>query len=126
MIRALILAALPFAAQAQDTAFIGSMGPASTIKVQPSSRPGALAEVVFDNRLSNTDEDTGAQMLVRMPGLAVMATFAWNVPGGIAGADAVTITPPEGVVCLPSDCTVTVMEQFAGTIWLFSVEGVGM
>lgn len=130
VIRALILAALPFAAHAQDTMSIGNpiglgghmvRGP-STVTLAPTDRPGALAQVTFNNVSVNDAGDTGAKGTLEIPGVAVDVSFEWEVD--VAGSDRVTITPPEGVVCYPR-CSITITEESQATIWLFDHSAAG-
>lgn len=92
----------------------------STVTLRPSKRPGAVGEVFFRNVQTNSGADDGGYGL-RMGGLSVGVTFVWNVDGH---SDAILLTPPEGVVCVPS-CDVALAEGFDGVIVLYSLEGVG-
>jgi hypothetical protein len=130
-----LLAALPFAAyalpgHADATMSIGNpigvggytvRGP-STVTIAPTDRPGALAEVTFNNVSVNDAGDTGTTGTIDLDGLEVEVEFAWEVD--VAGSDMVTITPPEGIICFPR-CTITITEESQATIWLFSHEAVG-
>lgn len=123
-----LLAATP--AFAQDTMSIGNpigvggyvvRGP-STVTLAPTDRPGALAQVTFDNVAINNAGDTGTTATLTIPGMSVDARFEWETD--MIGSDTVTITPPEGVECVPS-CVMQVPESSAVTIWLFAQELVG-
>jgi hypothetical protein len=94
----------------------------STVTIAPTDRPGALAEITFNNVSVNDAGDTGTTGTLSLGGLSVEASFAWEVD--VAGSDRVTITPPDGVVCYPR-CTITITEESQATIWLFSHESVG-
>jgi hypothetical protein len=95
----------------------------STVTLQASDRPGAIAEVVFDNNPTNDKGDEGARRLVG-EGIAVTVTFDWDVD--VSGADGISILPPEGVICDPS-CEIVVPEFGPpGVVWLFSGPDVGM
>ena len=93
------------------------------VTLGPSDAPGAVAEVVMQNVAVNDGRDAGRYDLAR-PGLAVAVDFQWQVDA--AGADAVTVLPPDGLVCLPADCRAVVLEGFSGTVTLYDLEGVGM
>jgi hypothetical protein len=94
----------------------------STITLQHTQRPGAEAEVHFDNLMRNGMQDEIGFDLT-LNGLSVMVHFDWNVTGD---DDAILVTPPEGYTCEPVDCKLTLSEGDKGTLWLFSIEGVGM
>ena len=87
----------------------------STVTVQPTDEPGAVAEVVFDNQLHNSWADDG-DYVAAMPGLSVGVRFAWEV--NPFGSDAVTITPPDGLICDPASCRIEAMEGFTGRLIL--------
>lgn len=93
------------------------------VVLEPSARVGAVAQVVVLNQPLNDGGDDGLYS-VAMPGLRVDLVFAWNV--GVAGEDAVTVIPPEGLACLPVDCRVVVLERDAGVVTLYPLDGVGM
>ena len=94
----------------------------STVTLRPTERPGALAEVEFYNDASNWQDDNGDHVLT-LGGLQVGLRFTWNVAGD---NDQIELTPPEGVICDPRDCTLSLGEGETGMVHLFSVEGVGM
>jgi hypothetical protein len=81
-----------------------------------------VAEVQFDNRPQNGQLDE-IDFDLTLNGLSVVVAFDWNV---VADDDAIMVTPPEGYTCDPVDCTLTLSEGARGTLWLFSVEAVGM
>jgi hypothetical protein len=126
MMRRLILAAvvaLPFAAwglpsRAEDRLNLRG----TTITLQPATRPGAVAEVVMRNVEVNGAFDEG-QAVLGIAGMRVVVAFDWNRDGGTA--DAVTVTPPEGIVCLPLSCLLVVPEGATGVLHLFTAD-VGM
>jgi hypothetical protein len=109
--------ALP--AAAQSTADISG----TIVTLRPSDRPGAVAEVHMQNRMHNSSADEG-EFTLTLDGLTITARFDWEVT--IYGDDRVTVTPPDGVICVPADCTLTVQELFDGTLYLYSLESVGM
>lgn len=94
----------------------------STVTLRPTERPGALAEVEFYNDPSNYLDDNGEHVLT-LDGLEVGLRFTWNVSGD---DDRIELTPPEGVICDPRDCALSLAEGDTGVVYLFSVEGVGM
>ena len=106
---ALILCASPACA---DTADLGG----TTVTLRPSHQPGAVAEIIFDNRSVNGRFHEGEYTLT-LDGLTVSFTFDWDT--GTSTHDAITVTPPAGVICGPS-CTLTLAEGDTGTLWLFS------
>lgn len=95
----------------------------TTITLQPTKRAGALAEIVMHNvDINYSTDETSADLT--LGALVVNVGFDWEADTG--GADAAIVTPPAGVVCLPRDCRLVVPEGGTGTLYLFSVEGVGM
>lgn len=113
MIRAALLCLLAGSASADSVDISGSV-----VTLQDSTRAGALAEIVFDNRDMNTEKDDG-DYLLRLGALNVMVQFTFS-----SGLDRLTVTPPEGVSCYPSCVTET--ESRSSVIWLFDATGVGM
>jgi hypothetical protein len=94
----------------------GSAVDATTLTIEPSTEPGQLAVVTLDNAMVN-DAGDNAEYHIGIPGLAVGVTFTWDVDG-YSGADQITVFPPEGITCIPGDCTATVMEGMTGAIVL--------
>lgn len=100
----------------------------STAMLQPTERPGAIAELTFDNRAVNGPQDIRGyrlQLDLALGVLTVPFNFEWEVPG-TNGDDAVVAHPPEGVTCLPTSCRLQIREYDIGTMWLFDTSGVGM
>jgi hypothetical protein len=95
---------------------------ASTVTLAPTDRPGALAQVTFNNVAVNNRLDTGTTETLEIPGMVIEVLFEWETDP--AGSDRVTITPPDGVHCYPR-CEITLTEGSSATIWLFSNEAVG-
>lgn len=93
----------------------------STITVQATDAPGALAEVIFDNQDRNGPQDEGEHPLSGA-GLTLSVLFDWDAHGS---SDRITLTPPEGVICLP-ECTLDLPERSVGSIMLYSLQSVGM
>jgi hypothetical protein len=90
------------------------------ITLQPSPDPAALAEVVIDNVEMNDSRDNGTYPMA-MPGLTVEVQFIWQADA--YGADAVIVTPPDGILCIPEDCTAVVPEGTRGGVTLFDWRG---
>jgi hypothetical protein len=105
----LLWAALFSAAYGADTY---AWNAETRVTIQPSSKPGAVAEVVFLN--------TGIHLLntysfqIDLEGLAVSVTVEINTEGA---ADTMTVTPPEGYIAVPE--SVTVPEDGAGQIIIY-------
>ncbi|MFY0633692.1 MAG: hypothetical protein JXQ91_07765 [Vannielia sp.] len=116
MIRALALllaCAMPLAAQ--DTRSLSS----STVTLQPTSEPGAVAEIVFVNKNDNGSDDEITFPLVWLD-VAVDVTFTWQADGS---ADAITVETPSGLVAVPR--TLTLDENTTGTILIFPLQAAG-
>jgi hypothetical protein len=90
------------------------------ITLQPSPDPAAVAEVVMDNVDLNDSRDNGTYPL-SMPGLTVEVEFIWQHDA--SGDDAVVVLPPDGITCLPVDCTAVVPEGKRGGGDPFRLEG---
>lgn len=114
---ALALTLIAASAMADTVALKGS-----TVTLRPTERPGALAEVEFYNDNSNWRDDNSDHVLT-LNGLQVGLRFTWNAAGD---DDRIELTPPEGVICEPRDCALTLPEGDTGVVHLFSVEVVGM
>jgi hypothetical protein len=69
----------------------------STVTLQPSDEPGAVAEIIFVNKPSNGPFNNGNYYL-SMDGIDVTVEFEWNAMGG---SDALHITVPDGLVVIP-------------------------
>lgn len=115
-----LAAALILAASAAGADTLNLSG--STVTLQATERPGALAEMVFDNRAVNSQADEHDYSLT-LGDFTLPLNFDWNVLGD---EDAVTVAPPEGIVCLPTSCILQLQEGTSETLWLFSGVGVGM
>jgi hypothetical protein len=99
----------------------GTEATATTITLEPSSVPGEMAVVTLDNRLVNDGRDTGTYFL-SIEGLTVEIDFTWD-SDPLLGSDRIVVYPPDGIICLPEDCGVTVVEGFTGTVTLFDWRG---
>lgn len=109
------LVAAPALAQ-DDTALFGvpsDLG-ATSVRLQPTDAPDAVAEVVFVNAQINKDADEGVSTLV-MGDLIVEVTFGFNVAPG--GADSITVVPPPGYYADPP--TLVVTENDSGTVLIY-------
>ena len=85
----------------------------TTVTIAPSDVPGQIAVVTMVNRYVNDGNDNGEYFL-GIPGLVVGAVFEWDASS--LGADKITVVPPEGLTCLPTDCTATVLEGLTGEV----------
>lgn len=103
MIRPAVLSALVLAAPcaAQDRHSWGGPGYQSTITLQPTDAPGAVAEVVFDNRTVHVDEL--ATFDLTLDGLTV--TVEALVGRGLT-PDRMTVLPPPGYIADPPEIDV--------------------
>lgn len=107
---ALILALAAFPAHADTTYAWGMLeGYRSTITLQPTDAPGAVAEVVFDNRKVHTDDEVS--FVLDLDGLSV--TVDASVGRGLT-PDRFTVTPPDGYVAMPPE--LDVQEDGVGVI----------
>jgi hypothetical protein len=126
---AVIFGALGFAAGAAfgETISIGSMyingyePKGTTVSISPSDLPGEWARVVMENRHVNQGSDTGDYSLT-FDGVVIPLEFVWD-QDPILGSDAITLTPPDGIICVPADCSVTVPEGMTGEIVLLDWRG---
>jgi len=82
------------------------------ITIQPTSQPGAVAEVVF----SNTDIHVfGREVFdLTLGDITVTVVYEMNVNGA---DDRFTVTPPPGYLAIPE--TLVVPEEGAGVIFVF-------
>lgn len=120
------LVAMP--ADAQDTIHIGSLSfingteqTPTTVNIRPSYEPGELAVVTLDNRYVNDGQDNGTYF-ISIPGLVAEVDFTWDADP-LIGSDRILVIPPEGIVCVPADCAVTVVEGFTGEVVLLDWVG---
>ena len=102
------------AALAQDTF---AWSPESRITLQPTSQPGAVAEVVF----LNTEVHTAFAYAfpLTLDGLTVSVAVEINADGP---ADRFTVMPPEGFIAWPE--SLVVPENGAGVIYIMD-EAIG-
>ena len=114
----LILAAIAQSAHGSDRYSFGDGR--SDVSIHPTTRPGALAEIRFQNRSTDADTMAGAFTLT-LDGLTVDVT---GIVGRGAEPDEIRVTPPEGIMCAPS-CTLVIPDGSNGVVWLYSTEGVG-
>lgn len=90
------------------------------IILQPSQEPGAIAEVIMDNKPMNGASDDGRYPL-EIDGLAVWLVFTWDA--GEGGQDRIQVDPPRGVLCVPVDCILTLQEGSRGKVLLYTWVG---
>ncbi len=81
----------------------------STIRLQPTNAPGAVAEVEFMNRAIHADEDV--TFFLDMGDLMVMVTAS---VGRGSTPDRITVTPPDGYLAIPD--MLDVAEEDVGKI----------
>lgn len=84
------------------------------VDMQPAPAP-AVAKVTMDNWSANGPQDDAVYSLA-MPGLAVEIEFTWDA--GQIGEDRVTVIPPDGFICDPLDCQMTVPEGSIGRVMI--------
>ena len=114
---ALVTAALGYALPAfADTVSISG----TPVTLQPSTEPGAVAEVVMENISMNGPEDDGEYTL-NLGEISVIAVFLWEADP-VTGADRITVIAP-GYICEPRNCEMTVTEGGTGRVLLMPWEG---
>lgn len=113
---ALILALAAFPAHADTTYSWKSGKQFSTITLQPTDAPGAVAEVEFINKTVHTDEDVS--FVLDLDGLSV--TVDASVGRGLT-PDRFTVTPPDGYVAMPPE--LDVQEDGVGVILVMPYVG---
>lgn len=91
-------------------------GYTSTIVLQPTQAPGAVAEIVFDNKTVHTDENV--TFALTLDGLTV-EVYA-QVGRGLT-PDRMTVTPPDGFIAVPPE--LDVREDDVGVILLYRYLG---
>lgn len=82
----------------------------SYILIQPSSRPGVTAEVIF---LNEDIHASGGDFVLTLDGLSVVVTFAPDTTA-LMRPDRITVTPPDGFMAFPPELEVP--EGGAGVI----------
>jgi hypothetical protein len=114
----LALVAAP--AVAQDSVSIGRSGYTNptTVTLQDSAHPQAVAEIVFHNAPVNGPSNNGDYHLSHN-GIEVTVTFTWNMMGD---DDGIEIAVPDGFIAVPP--VLAVPEGSTGTVLIFSNEGV--
>lgn len=91
------------------------------VTLSESSEPGVVATVTMDNVSLNGSADNGTYE-VAMSGLSVDVVFLWE--RDLQGADSITVIPPDGLICKPSNCQIVAPEGSSGKVDL--LEYVGM
>ena len=99
----ILLASLAFAlpAAAQDTHTWGSAFYPSTIQLQPTAAPGAVAEVIFDNKTVHADEEVTFPLTIGDMTVTVTALVGRGLT-----PDRMTVTPPPGYIAEPPEIDV--------------------
>ena len=118
MIRAAILCLMASPVVAEQTAIIGEPAlyyGATTVRIQETDEPGAIAEIIYHNVEVNNPHDAG-EYTITYGGITVTVQFAFN--SGPGGADSITVIPPPGIIAIPE--TLTLQEGYDGTIFLFA------
>ncbi len=88
------------------------------VTLQPTSQPGAVAEVVFANQ--NIHTMLAEEIELTMDGLTVRVLFERDVD--YEASDRFTVTPPPGFIAIPD--SLIVPENGAGVIHLYE-EAIG-
>jgi hypothetical protein len=118
MIRAAFLCLMASPAVAEQTAIIGEPAlyyGATTVRIQETDAPGAIAEIIYHNVEVNNPHGAG-EYVISHEGITVRLIFGFNVAPG--GADSITVIPPAGIIAIPE--TLTLQEGYDGTILLFA------
>lgn len=93
----------------------------TTVTITPSDKPGEWARVVMLNRYVNQGKDDGDYTLP-FDGVTIGVAFLWDaVP--VLGSDQIPLTVPDGIVCVPTDCSIAVGEGLSGEIILLDWRG---
>ena len=92
----------------------------TTVTLRPTEYPGAQAEIVMRNAFTNGPRDN-AEHVLTMGDMVVLGQFAWDY--GPYGSDALLVTPPDGMICIPRDCVLEVQEGLSGVLYLMPWEG---
>lgn len=93
----------------------------TTVTISPSDEPGEWARVVMLNRYVNQGQDDGTYVLP-FDGVTLGVEFLWDADP-VLGSDRITILPPDGIICIPEDCSATVPEGLTGEIILIDWRG---
>jgi hypothetical protein len=102
---------LAFPAHADTSYGWGSAFYRSTITLEPTTAPGAVAQVRFENKTVHRDEDVS--FVLTLDGLAV--TVDASVGRGLT-PDRMTVTPPDGFYAVPE--SLDVAEDDLGVIFI--------
>lgn len=92
----------------------------SLIVMQDTTNPLADAEIVFENVDRNGAHENG-EYVVEHDGKSAIVEFRWNYDG--FGEDAILVTPPDGMICDPIDCILSVPEGTTRTLYLIPWAG---
>lgn len=85
----------------------------SSIVLQSTNEPGAVAELIFNNEINNVDGDLVPSLTFE--GITVGITFVMNIGGSADDAISVSVSP--GYYAEPE--TISVMENSSGTILIY-------
>ena len=93
---------------------------ASTVTLAPTERPGAVAEVRFNNSRSDGGRLVTHEFTLTLDGVtvAVVATVGRSQP------DTITVTAPEGYAAIPRELTLP--DGDSGALYVYPLNGVGM
>ena len=91
----------------------------TTITIQGTARPGAVAEIVFSNREVNGADDEYSFGL-EFGDVTASITFDWNADGD---DDAISVEVNEGYIVTPR--RLTVHESQVGTTFVYPLQSVG-
>ena len=94
---------------------------ASTVTLAPTERPGAVAEVQFNNSRSDGGFLVTHEFTLTLDGVtvAVVATV-----GRTPDPDTITVTAPEGYAAIPRELTIP--DGDSGAVYVYPLNGVGM
>ena len=92
----------------------------SLVRLEPTDAPGAVAQIVIDNRPCNGPADNVTHPLT-LGSVDVSVTFTWDAVGA---SDAVSVEAGPGLIAVPIELAVPEHEQ--GTILIYPLQGEGM
>jgi hypothetical protein len=90
----------------------------TSLTLTDTTKPGAVAELQYDNRSVNYMCDNGTFELTHN-GLTIQVMFTWT-----SGADLIEVTVPEGYIAYPD--SLSLGEGEAGLLYIYSDKSVGM
>lgn len=89
----------------------------SSVEIGPTTRQGAVAEVIFHNTNTNGHDDE-RRKTVTLNGMSVDVVFGFNV--NAETHDRITIYPPDGFIAIPD--TLTLPEESEGVSYIYPAE----